>query len=177
MAQLKELYSELNYPSKFFLLRVAKKRGISTEGVDDIIKAQPVGQLFGQAPAQKGAISTTGEFGKFQADLISFKQYDRKKNGGFADALSVTNVFDRKTHVLPLKDKEQKTVWEAFRKILEKFGGTPARLDVDGGTEFAGTFAEKSLAKVIDIHVRSANPADVNFLGVGDSAMGNLKKN
>ena len=171
---IKELYEELNYPSKKVLQRVAKKRGISTEGIDAIIKQQPVGQLFGQAPAQKGAIATTGEFGKFQADLMSFKSMDKKANGGHSDALSVTNVYDRKTHVLPLKSKEQSVVWAAFEKILEKFGGKPARLDVDGGNEFAGTFAEKAEAKGIQIHVRKER--DINFLGIGDNAIGAIKK-
>ena len=173
---LKELFEELNFPSKKNLIRAAKKRGISLEGIDDVIKEQPVAQLFGKAPAQKGAISTAGEHDKYQADLISFKQYNRKANGGHSDALSVTNVYDRKTHVLPLKSQEQTIVWAAFEKILEKFGGKPRRLDVDGATQFAGTFAEKALAKGIEIHVRSAKPPDVNFLSVGDSSMGALKK-
>ena len=169
MAALKELYEELNFPSKTKLLQAAKKRGIATAGVDAIYKEQPVGQLFGKAPASKGAISTKGEFDKFQADLISFKQYDRKKNDGYADALSVTNVFDRKTHVLPLKSKEQKVVWAAFEQILTKFGGKPTRLDVDAGSEFTGYFAEQAQGKGIEIHSRSANPPDVNFLAVGET--------
>ena len=106
MAQLKELYEELNYPSKTKLLQVAKRRGINTEGVDNVIKEKPVQQLFGKAPAQKGHIATTGEHDKWQADLIDFKQYSKKNNEGHNHALVVTNVFDRKTYTLPIKSKD-----------------------------------------------------------------------
>ena len=177
MAQLKELYEELNFPSKTKLLQAAKKRGIPIAGMDVLYKEQPVGQLFGKAPVQRGAIATAGEHDKWQADLISFKQFSRKQNSGYTDALSVTNVFDRKTHVLPVKSKEQKVVWEAFEQILTKFGGKPRRLDVDAGTEFTGVFAEQARAKGIEIHTRSANPPDKDFLAVGDAAMGSLKRN
>jgi hypothetical protein len=169
MAQLKELYEELNFPSKTKLLQAAKKRGIPIAGMDVLYKEQPIGQLFGKAPAQRGAIATAGEHDKWQADLISLKQYSRKQNSGYTDALSVTNVFDRKTHVLPVKSKEQKVVWEAFEQILTKFGGAPRRLDVDAATEFTGAFAEQARAKGIEIHTRSANPPDKDFLAVGDA--------
>ena len=61
MAQLKELYEELNFPSKTKLLQEAKKRGIPIAGMDVLYKEQPVGQLFGKAPVQKGAIATASE--------------------------------------------------------------------------------------------------------------------
>ena len=43
MAQLKELYEELNYPSKKKLLQVAKKRGISAEAVHPNDAADRIG--------------------------------------------------------------------------------------------------------------------------------------
>ena len=96
MAQLKELYEELGFPSKTKLLQAAKRRGISTEGIDDVIKEKPLGQLFGKAPAQKGHIATAAKHDKWQADLIDYKQFSKKANDGHNHALSVTNVFDRK---------------------------------------------------------------------------------
>ena len=106
MSQLRELYEELNYPSKTKLLQVAQKRGISTEGIDALYKEKPVGQLFGKAPAQKGHIATMGEHDKWQADIIDYKEFSKKANDGFQHALSVTNVFDRKNHVLLLKSTQ-----------------------------------------------------------------------
>ena len=87
-------------------------------------------------------------------------------------------MFDRKTHVLPLKSKEPKEVLAKFNEILTKFGITPKRLDVDSGNEFAGAFLEGMRAKNIEVHVRSTKPtADVNFLAVGDSAIQKIKSN
>ena len=126
---------------------------------------------------QEARLAPQASLGNFRLISLVSNNMIGKKHGGYADALSVTNVFDRKTHVLPVKSKEQAVVWEAFKEILEKFGGTPARLDVDGGTEFQGRFLASANAKGIAVHARSANPPDVNFLGVGDSAMGALKKN
>ena len=115
MAELKEFYEELSFPSKTKLRQAAKKRGISTEGIDALYKEKPVGQLFGKAPAQKGHIATTREHDKWQADIIDYKQFSKKANDGFQHALSVTNVFDRKTHVLPLKSKAPKEAGPNFR--------------------------------------------------------------
>ena len=71
---LKELYEELDFPSKTKLAQAAKRRGISTEGIDDLYK-DGVRQLFGKAPASKGAIAATSEDHKFQADIIDCKGY------------------------------------------------------------------------------------------------------
>ena len=61
-------------------------------------------------------------------------------------------------------------------EILAKFGATPKRLDVDSGNEFTGAFLDGMKAKNIEVHVRSTKPtADVNFLAVGDSAIGKIK--
>ena len=176
MVQLKELYEELNYPSKTKLLQVAKRRGINTAGVDDVITEKPVQQLFGKAPAQKGHIATTGEHDKWQADLIDFKQYSKKNNEGHNHALVVTNVFDRKTYTLPIRSKEPKEVWAKFQAILGKFGAKPKRLDVDKDNAFAADFATRAQEQGIEMHVRSTNPPDVNFLGVNDAANGKLKQ-
>ena len=171
-----ELFEQLDFPSKTKLKQAAKKKGISTEGIDALYKERPVGQLFGKAPASKGAIATAGEHQKYQADIIDYKQFSKKANDGFQHALSVTNVFDRKTHVLPLKSKQPSEVLQKFNEILTKFGATPKRLDVDSGNEFTGAFLDGMRAKNIEVHVRSTKPtADVNFLAVGDTAIGKIK--
>ena len=177
MAEPKKLYEELSFPSKTKLRQAAKKRGISTEGIDALYKEKPVGQLFGKAPAQKGHIATMGEHDKWQADIIDYKQFAKKANDGLQHALSVTNAFDRKTHVLPLKSKAPKEVWAKFQTIMGKFGAKPRRLDVDAGNEFAADFATRAQADGIEMHVRKGNPPDVNFLGVGDNAIGKIKAN
>jgi hypothetical protein len=176
---IKDLYEELNFPSKTKLKQVAKKRkiGYTEDELDNLYKETPVGQLFGKAPASKGHIATAGEFDKFQADIIDYKQFSKKANEGHIAALSVTNVFDRKTYTEKLKSKAPKEVWAAFEKILNKFGSKPRRLDVDGGNEFAASFAERARGQNIELHVRKGNPPDVNFLGVGDAAIGKIKQN
>ena len=99
---LKALYEELSFPSKTKLAQAARKRGLkpTQAELDAVVKAQPVSQLFsGKAPAQRGAIATSGPQDKWQADLFDLKQYNSKKNGQNA-ALVVTNVFDRKRTVV-----------------------------------------------------------------------------
>lgn len=175
---LKDLYEELNFPSKTKLKQVAKKRNIefTAAELDALYKETPVGQLFGKAPSQKGAIATNSEHGKWQADLIDYKQYSKKNNDGKIAALSVTNVFDRKTYTEPLKSKQPKEVWSKFETILDRVGTQPRRLDIDAGNEFSAFFAERAQARGIELHVRKGDPPDVNFLGVGDAAIGKIKQ-
>ncbi|MEC7266540.1 MAG: hypothetical protein VXV74_03845, partial [Pseudomonadota bacterium] len=168
---------ELNFPTKNQLLRIARRRGISTEGVDvdDIVKEKPVQQLFGKPFPQRGKIATLGLNDTWQADLLDLKQSRKKNNDGFQAALIVTRVFDRKTFALPTS-KEPKEVWQKFMAIVGKFGAKPKRLDVDSGNEFAAHFATRAQQENIEIHTRTTNPtADVNFLGVVDAAIQKVK--
>ena len=172
---LKALYTEFNYPTKKQLLRIAKRRGVPTDDIDEVVAEKPVQQLFGRPFPQKGKITTLGLNDKWQADIVDFKQYSAKNNDGFKSALVVTRVFDRKTHALPTS-KEAKEVWQKFMAIVGKFGAKCKRLDVDSGQEFAAHFATRAEQEGIEIHTRATQPnADINFLGVIDSAISKIK--
>jgi len=178
MAQLKELYDELVAPSRTKLQQVAKRRKLeyTKEQLDKLYKDNTTGQLFGKAPTQKGAIATAGEHDKWQADLIDYKQFSKKANDGHQHALSVTNVYDRKTYTEKLKSKEPGEVWAKFQTIMGKFGAKPKRLDVDADQAFGAGFTTNAQGDGIEIHQRRGNPADVNYIAVADSAMGKIKK-
>ena len=106
---LRALYEEYNYPTKNQLLRIAKREGVSTDNIDEVVAEKPIAQVFGRPFPQKGKITTLGLNDKWQADLIDFNAYSAKNNDGFKSALIVARVFDRKTHALPTS-KEPKEV-------------------------------------------------------------------
>ena len=146
---LRALYEEFNYPTKKQLLRIAKREGVSTDNIDEVVAEKPIAQVFGRPFPQKGKITTLGLNDRWQADLIDFKQYSAKNNDGFLSALVVTRVFDRKTHALPT-NKGAKEVWQKFMAIVGKFGAKPKRLDVDSGNEFAAHFATRAAQEGIE---------------------------
>ena len=75
-----------------------------------------------------------------------------------------------------MKSKEPGEVWAKFQMIMGRFGAKPRRLDVDADQAFSAVFATSAQGNGIEIHQRKGNPADVNYLAVGDNAMGKIKK-
>ena len=79
-------------------------------------------------------------------DLAKLSSY----NKGFKYLLTCIDVLSRYTWVVPLKDKTEKTLKDAFQVIF-KSGRRPIRLQTDKGTEFTNRVFQKFL-KEHDVH-------------------------
>ena len=59
-----------------------------------------------------------------------------KFNKGFRFLLCVIDIFSKYAWVVPLKDKKDASIANAFQKILDKSGRKPNKIRVDKGSEF-----------------------------------------
>ena len=179
MEALRELFEELNQPSAAKLLAAARKRkilNVTAQQAKEVAQTDSTRQVFtAKAFPQKGSIPATNPRDRWQADLLSFQQYDAAQNKGSKYALIVVQVFDRQVKIADLKTKTPEDVWSAFQEIMGKFSGKPSRLDVDGAEEWGGGFAEQAQKAGISIQTRS--PSDVNYLAVLDKASQTIKSN
>ena len=172
MESLRKLNDELGNPSQQKLLRAAKKRklNVTAAQVKEVVKEDSTREIFGKPQAAKGHHITDGENSIWQGDIIDLKD---QGNEEFKYALSVTNVFDRKTNTEPLKTKSQTEVWSAFEKILTKFGSKPSKLSVDAGEEFSGSFEQAAKARGIVVQSKLNN--DPNAIAISDRAVQSIK--
>ena len=101
-----------------------------------------------------------------QADLIFFKHPYKVK--GMDNALNVVDIHSRRAFSVPLKDKETKTVTDAFRKILEQVTDDQRKfqkkgkdyqvvqsLNSDNGTEFTSQMFQDLLNEYNIDHYKS----------------------
>ena len=63
-------------------------------------------------------------------------QWISKFNKGFRILLSVTDIYSKYTWVVPLKDKKDVTIVNAFQSILNDSKRKPRKMRVDKGSEF-----------------------------------------
>ena len=59
-----------------------------------------------------------------------------KFNKGFRFLLCVTDIFSKYAWVIPLKDKKDISIVNAFQKILKESDRRPNKIWVDKGSEF-----------------------------------------
>ena len=59
-----------------------------------------------------------------------------KFNKGFRFLLCAIDIFSKYAWVVPLKDKKDASIVNAFQKILDKSGRKPNKIRVDKGSEF-----------------------------------------
>ena len=71
----------------------------------------------------------------WEVDLVDLHR-PRGQRGRYSFALTVIDVFSRKADAEPVYDKSGDKVTEAFKKIGERWGEYPARLQTDKGKEF-----------------------------------------
>ena len=69
------------------------------------------------------------------ADLADIKLIS-KLNKGFRFLLCVIDIYSKYAWVIPLKDKKDVTVTNAFQKILKEYNRKPNKIWVDKSSEF-----------------------------------------
>jgi hypothetical protein len=174
-AQLRSIWLETGRAgvAKLFAATQRAGLGVRRAAVDAFIKKQETRQVFAPAPRSDGKVTSNTLHGRWQIDLIDFKQFDATKNAGHKNILVVTDVFSRFVWAVPLKDKSQNTVTTAFGGLLTSSGVQPTEVDSDGGAEFSGIFDKFLLDK--GIAHRMKNPKQVNALAIVDSTIKKLK--
>ena len=68
-----------------------------------------------------------------------------KFNKGFRFILCVIDIFSKHAWVVPLKDKKDISIVNAFQKILKQSGRKPNKIWVDKGSEFYNNSFKKWL--------------------------------
>jgi hypothetical protein len=174
-AQLRSIWLETGRAgvAKLFAATQRAGLGVRRAAVDAFIKKQETRQIFAPAPKSDGKVTSNTLDGRWQIDLIDFKQLDATKNDGHKNVLVATDVFSRFVWAVPLKDKSQNTVTTAFRGIMASSGRRPAEVDSDGGAEFSGVFDKLMVEK--GIAHRTKNPKQVNSLAIVDATIKKLK--
>lgn len=81
----------------------------------------------------------------WQADLIDLRDLS-SINSGFNYLLTVIDVFSKFAWAIPLKNKTNKTIIEAFKKIFSS-KRIPNRIHTDKGSEFIGKVCQQYLKK------------------------------
>lgn len=92
----------------------------------------------------------------WQADLCDVQKL-AKYNDGYRHILTVIDVLSKYSWAIPIKNKEPKSVAEAFSQIL-KSERKPGRLFTDKGTEFRGKPFQDFLKKENIQYIASESP-------------------
>ena len=128
------------------LLRAAKKErpGTTAQEVKLYLQSVPTYQkhrrVVRRFPRRK--LLTFKSFDIWQTDIIYLKRLDKIKSRKVRNAYAVTTVdpFNRVAHARVCNRKTPADALKAFQQILKDFGGKPAKLHVDEGSEWKGVF-------------------------------------
>ena len=72
-----------------------------------------------------------------------------KSNKGFRFLLCVIDIYSKYACVIPLKDKKEITITNAFQKILKESNRKPNKIWVDKGIEFYNRSMKSWLEKMV----------------------------
>jgi len=128
------------------------------------------------APKQlyRGAVAAEDVNERWQADLALMDE-----TRGFVGFLLVVDVFSRVAHAVPVRNKQAKTLLDAFRQIFESElqmdgrGGEQLTLTTDAAAEFAGVF--RKWCERQGIIWRQRQMGAKNDIAVCDAAMRYIK--
>ncbi len=83
---------------------------------------------------KRNRVVVFGVDAQWQSDLVDMSQYSRV-NDGYRYILTVIDIFSKFAWAIPLKNKTEKALVDAFRQIFRS-GRIPKKLQTDKGTEF-----------------------------------------
>ena len=166
MEQLKELARELGQPGADKLWQEAQRRNLQVTRKEVTAYVRTLGsrQVFQARPKYEGKIAATEINDRWVADIIDYNARPsadpKDKTAPFQYVLVAQDIFSRVIFTKALKNKDQETVTEAFKNIVQN-AGIPDRIDTDAGNEFKGTFEgflrEKNIVhSVADIRNKNA---------------------
>lgn len=130
---------------KNLLLAARKERpGTSASEVKAYLQTVPSyvrhRRILRRFPRRK--LLTFKPFDIFQADIIYLKSLTQIKSKRSRNAFALTCIdpFNRVAHAHLMQRKTPAEALKAFQQILADYGGKPAKLHLDEGTEFLGSF-------------------------------------
>ena len=151
---LKKLYYDVNSASAFtgkeHVYRAAKRQlpTVTRADVDDWFSKQLTYTLHKPArhnfSRNKTIVMSIDE--QWQADLCDMASR-AKDNDGHTFLLTVIDCFSKFAWVEPLMDKSGGEILKALKRILERSGRAPQRLQTDKGSEFLNAQVQRFLKK------------------------------
>lgn len=154
---LEKIYYDVKHPASFGgVEKLSKYSGVSTGKARKWLMSQdtytlhkPVKYKF---PRRKVIAFGSGDL--IQLDLADFSKFTKFNNGN-KFLLVAIDVFSKKAHVIPIKNKSAKSIYEAL-KILLKQIGLVINIQTDKGTEFYNKLV-RSLFKKMNINHYSSH--------------------
>jgi len=140
------------------LFEQVKKRGITYNEVKEFVQKQEATQLFKRQKriTHYFPIVAKHKYEIMQLDLIDMSDI-ASANENYKFLLACIDVFSRLAYVVPLKNKESRTVNDAIDEIIELT--SPIKLQCDNGKEFDNHSFKKMM---------NERGIDVQFIDVGD---------
>ena len=140
--RLKNLYYDPKNPGSFGGVQAVYRAAKASNNAirrKDVVKWLQSQNTFTLHKPLKRKISRNrvivyGVDSQWQADLVDMSQYS-KDNNGYRYILTAIDIFSKYAWAVPLKNKSEKALVEAFRDIF-KLGRKPQKLQTDKGTEF-----------------------------------------
>ena len=158
MKSLNELfYNPKTGLTKKNLMSSALKEGYTREEINNFLSNQEVYQLHKPKPTNIKFFPIIGVPGTMQTDLTFYDQY-KKANRGYHILLTAIEVNSRRAYVRALKNKNQSTIIEAFKSIIEEAKDhLPIKVvGSDQGSEFLSGFVNMLKSQGIDHYYSNA---------------------
>ena len=140
------------------LYEQVKKRGITYDEVKEFVQKQETTQLFKRQKriSHYFPIVAKHKYEIMQLDLIDMSDI-ASANENYKFLLACIDVFSRLAYIVPMKNKESRTVNESIEEIIEL--NSPIKLQCDNGKEFDNHSFKK---------IMKENGIDIQFVDVGD---------
>ena len=156
------------------LYNKVKHRDITLQQVKDFVQRQEVTQLYKKPIKIHNFIPITAHFkGEIlQIDLVDVSNISQANNK-INYLLTCIDIFSRFVWVIPLKNKNTKSIIDSFSKVLNIV--KPKILNCDKGSEFISK-EFKNLLKEYNIDIRYVEIGDHHKLGCVDRAVRTLRE-
>ena len=178
MEQVRELASELGFPSATKLWNEVQKRDIKVTKIEVLKYVRSLGlrQVFQKRPAYEGKIAATEINNRWVCDLIDYNAKpspDKKGREPYQYILIAQDIFSRVIFAHAVKSKDPEVCQQAFESIVRK-AGLPDVLDTDNGNEWAGPF--RQYLEDERIHHNISDPRNKNARATLDAAIRSLRE-
>jgi transposase InsO family protein len=147
-----KLLHHIYYDKRFFFgrdkiwrLPEVQEAGVSRRQVGDWLALQQTAQMFKPTRASRDVQPTiaTKPYGQIGVDLVDMTTM---AENGYKWLLTGVDLFTKKAFAVPMKDKTEKSVTDAMRKMIKQFAKMPSVIRSDNGSEFICEGFRKLLA-------------------------------
>jgi len=127
-------YSPLTGYHKPTLYSEGKKLGFTKKQIDEFLNQQEITQIF--TPKKKKFTKIVGHTNAdYQMDVMFLEQY-RRQNKGFIGLVTFIEITSRKVYAIPIKNKNQETINEAFDVFYKGVHATVNNITTDNEASF-----------------------------------------